>query len=234
MNGPDAARVMAAIRATWPPAGLTRIGAFDLPHDRTGSGRAISARILAPPAGADVDALLHARPEAQVCVVEGVDDPGALPARGFAPGPETTLMAGPVAPLAGDLPPVSGWAHWPPLAVLDALWEGNGSAAPRRAPAHRAPHPKAAILLRAGDRAAGGLFAGVDGDCAALHMVLTRPGMRGKGVGMLGMRHAARFAHTHGAQWLVLPVEAANAPANALYRRAGLRPVGAYRYWSRP
>ena len=51
---------------------------------------------------------------------------------------------------------------------------------------------------------------------------------------MLGMRHAARFARSHGARWLVLPVEAANAPALALYRRAGLRPVGAYRYWSRP
>ena len=81
---------------------------------------------------------------------------------------------------------------------------------------------------------AGGLFVGVDGACAALHMVLTRPRMRGKGVGMLGMRHAARFAHGNGAQWLVLPVEASNAPALALYRRAGLSPVGAYRYWSRP
>ncbi|PRY92942.1 acetyltransferase (GNAT) family protein [Hasllibacter halocynthiae] len=235
MTAPDAARVMAAVRATWPPAGLDRIGAFDLPRDREGSGRATSARVLSPPAPADVDALLAARPGVAVCVVEGVDHPGALGARGFAPGPATLLMAGPAAPLAeGEAPPPgSGRAHWPPLAALGALWDATGNPAIRRAPAHRAPGPKAAILLRVGDRVAGGLFAGVDGGCAALHMVVTRPGMRRRGVGMLGMRHAADFARGHGAEWLVLPVDAANAPALALYRGAGLREVGRYRYWGR-
>ena len=96
----------------------------------------------------------------------------------------------------------------------------------------RAPGPKAAILLRHDDRAAGALFVGLDGPLAVLHLVLTLPQARRRGVGLLGLRHAAAWADGHGARHLVLPVEASNEPALALYARAGLTRRGGYRYWS--
>lgn len=239
MTLPSAARVMAAVRATWPPARTVRAGAFDVPLDPDGSRRAIAARPAAgagPAAAADIAAAEAARPGAIFATVDGTDDAlaAALAAAGYAPEGASALMAGPVAPLLGELPRVSGFPHWPPVAICEEMWAAHGNGPASLAIAARAPHPKAAILLRADDRAAGALFVAVADGLAVLHMVLTLPARRRRGVGRLGLRHAAAFAASHGADHLALPVERANAAAIALYAAAGLREVGGYAYWRRP
>ena len=232
---PDAARVMAAIKATWPSAEIRRVGPFDVPMDRDGTRRSQAARLVGVDASeAEIAAVEAARPGGVIGTLEGDAIEATLERLGHAPEGHSLLMAGPAAPLAGPLPVMTGFAHWPPLAICGRLWDETGNDAARRAPMERAPHPKTAVIVRAEDRPAGILFAAVDGDCAALHAVATLPEMRRKGVGMTGMRHAARWAAGHGADWIVLPVEATNAPAVALYRSAGLSPVGAYRYWRAP
>ena len=234
---PDAARILAAVRATWPPSALARVGPFDLPAETVGTGRATAARLVpgTAPAAADLAAVEAVRPGTAFCCLEGDAAFAALlTAEGYVPGTLSLLLAGPAAPPLADLPPVSGIAHWPPAAICGAIWDAHGNGPDRRAPAERASEPKAAILLRFEDRAAGALFVARDGDAAALHMVVTLPRFRRRGAGLLGMRHAAAWAHRHGARHLVLPVEAANAPALALYARAGLEARGGYRYWSLP
>lgn len=237
MTAPDAPRIMAAIRATWPPSALGTIGPFDLPAERAGTRRATSARLRPGAAAAadDVAAVEAARPGTVFGTIDGAEDALAalLRARGYAEGGISDLMAGPVAPLLGDLPPVSGFAHWPPLAICGALWDAHGNDAVRRAPMHRAPGPRAALVLRHADRAAGALFCAVHDGLAVLHMVLTLPQFRRQGVGHVGLRHAAHWAAGAGATHLVLPVESSNAAAIALYRRAGLERRGGYRYWSK-
>ena len=232
---------MAAVRATWPAARTVRVGALDVPLDPAGSRRAISVRPApgasgAAASGADIAAAEAARPGAIFSTVDGVDDALAprLAAAGYAPEGASALMAGPVAPLLGDLPRISGFPHWPPVAICEAMWAAHGNGPASLAAAARAPDPKAAILLRSDDRAAGALFVAVSDGLAVLHMVLTLPAHRRRGVGLLGLRHAAAFAAAHGAGHLALPVERANAPAIALYAAAGLRDVGGYRYWRRP
>ncbi|WP_299651922.1 GNAT family N-acetyltransferase [uncultured Jannaschia sp.] len=232
---PDDARIMAAIRATWPPSRLERLGPFDLPAERTGTRRAISAR-LRPGAVAGMDAIEAveaARPGTIFGTRDGAEDALAelLAARDYAASGLSDLMAGPLDAIPGEVPSVSGVPHWPPLAICDALWDAYGNPADRRAPAHRAPSPKAAILLRLDDRAAGALFVAIHAEIAVCHMVLTLPDMRRRGVGHLGMRHAGRWARAHGARFIALPVEASNTAAVALYTRAGLVRRGGYRYW---
>ena len=237
---PDARRVIAAVRATWRPARMDRAGPFDVPSDTAGGRRNCAARL--GPIGAEFTAAHLAavealKPGAIFATLDGLEDPlaAALAARGYAEEGATTLMAGPVAPLIAKAPPpVSGFPHWPPIALAEDIWLSNGQDPARLAVAARAPHPRAAILLRADDRAAGALLVAVHRDMAALHMVLTLPAQRRRGVGLIGLRHAARFANRNGARWMVLPVESDNAPARALYRRAGLTDVGGYRYWRRP
>ncbi|TFL18085.1 GNAT family N-acetyltransferase [Jannaschia formosa] len=232
------AEVMAAIRATWPPSALTRIGPFDLPAEREGTRRATSARLVpgAAATGADIAAVEAARPGTIFGTIDGDEDATAevLATRGYRVGGISDLMTGPVAPLLGDLPRVSGFPHWPPLAICHALWDDHGNDAVRRAPMYRAPAPRTAILLRTDDRAAGALFVGIHDRVAVLHMVLTLPQHRRKGVGLLGLRHAAVWAAANGADTLALPVEADNLAATSLYARAGLTRVGGYRYWSAP
>lgn len=238
MSLPDAPRVMAAIRATWPPSALAEAGPFLLPAEREGTRRATSARLRVGARATDEDiaAVAAARPGTVFGTIDGVEEATAerLAALGYRPGGVSDLMAGPVAPLLGDLPRVSGFAHWPPLAICYELWDAHGNGPDRRAPMHRAPDPRAAVLLRARDRAAGALFVGIHDRLAVTHMVLTLPGFRRAGVGMTGLRHAAVWAARNGADTLALPVEADNAAALALYARAGLTRVGGYRYWSPP
>ena len=226
---------MQAIRATWPPAQVRRVGPFDVPLDGDGTRRSQAAR-LARPGGTDAEiaAVEAARPGGVIGTLDGDPVAARLAALGYAEEGASVLMAGAAEPLAGALPRVSGFPHWPPLAICDALWDATGNPAPRRAPMERAPLPKTAILTRTDDAPSGILFAACDGDCAALHALAVLPGMRRRGVGMLLMRHAARWALANGGRWLVLPVEAANAPARALYARAGLGEVGGYRYWRSP
>ena len=236
---PDARRVIAAVRATWRPARMDRAGPFDVPSDTAGGRRNCAARLQ--PIGAsftdaDLAAVEALKPGAIFGTLDGLEDAlaDALAARGYREEGATSLMAGPLAPLLAEPPPpVSGFPHWPPCALAEDIWLSHGQDPARLAVAARAPEPRAAILLRASDRAAGALFVCIHQDMAALHMVLTLPERRRQGVGLIGMRHAARFAEANGARWIVLPVESDNAPARALYRRAGLRDVGGYRYWRR-
>ena len=236
---PDARRVIAAVRATWRPGRMDRAGPFDVPSDTAGGRRNCAARLQ--PIGAsftdaDLAAVEALKPGAIFGTLDGLEDAlgYALAGRGYREEGATTLMAGPLAPLLAEPPPpVSGFPHWPPSALAEDIWLSHGQDPARLAVADRAPDPKAAILLRASDRAAGALFVGIHEDMAALHMVLTLPEQRRQGVGIIGMRHAARFAEANRARWIVLPVESDNAPALALYRRAGLSEVGGYRYWRR-
>ena len=231
---PDAPRVMAAIQATWPAGEVRRVGPFDVPMDRDGTRRSRAARLAESEATErDVRAVEAARPDGVFGTTEGDAVEALLQAMGYAPEGHCLLMAGPVGEAPAP-PPVSGFAHWPPLAICEAMWEGHGNEAARRAPMARAPHPKTAVLVRAEARPAGVLFAALDGDVAVLHAVLTLPEMCRRGVGRIGMTHAARWAASHGALALALPVETGNAPAIALYESASLRPVGAYRYWRAP
>lgn len=233
---PDAARIMDAVRATWPPSGVVRVGGFDLPLETVGTRRATCARVRRgeEPTLHDIEAVEAARPGAVIGTIDGAEDGTAdlLAARGYRAGGISDLMAGPVAAATGDTPPVSGFPHWPPLAICEALWSDHGNDATRRRPAAWAPDPKAAILLRHDGRAAGALFVGIHNGMAALHLVLTLPRFRRQGVGRLAMRHAANWAQANGASHLVLPVEAGNVAAVGLYECMGLVRRGGYRYWT--
>ncbi len=235
---PDDAAILGAVRATWPPSRLDGIGPFDLPAERVGTRRATSARLRARaiPTAEAIAQVEAARPGTIFGTRDGAEDALAdlLAARGYVAGGGSDLMAGPLETIPDDMPPVSGFAHWPPLAICDTLWDAHGNDAARRAPAHRAPEPKAAILLRLDDRAAGALFVAVHAGLAVCHMVLTLPRFRRRGLGRVGMGHVARWARTHAATHVALPVEADNAAAVALYARAGLVRRGGYRYWSLP
>jgi ribosomal protein S18 acetylase RimI-like enzyme len=65
---------------------------------------------------------------------------------------------------------------------------------------------------------------------AGVFSMLTLPEQRGHGLGAAVLGELARFVRSRGAQHLYLQVEVDNAPARALYARAGFAPVYRYHY----
>ncbi|WP_103258956.1 GNAT family N-acetyltransferase [Tabrizicola aquatica] len=218
------ARVM---EATWPPARVWRQGAF-LCRDGAGGGKRVSAASCAGDwAEADLEALDH-----DLVVIR----PGeaaldqALEARGWRLVDPVVAYAAPVAALTGDLPPLSAFAHWPPLEIARAIWAEGGIGPARVNVMARTAGPRAAILARHEDRPAGAAFVALDGDHAMVHAVEVRESVRRLGIGATLLRAAANWAASEGASHLSLVVTERNTAARALYSRLGMQVVGQYHY----
>lgn len=226
--------LLAAMGETWPPAARHRTGPWLM---RTGAGG--GSRVSAATAEAAVDpadlALLEAevRRMGQPPLVmlrpgeDGLDR--MLADAGYRVQDETLLFAGPIA----DIPPppaMAAFAHWPPLAVQKTLWAEAGIGPARLAVMQRATGPKAAILGRVSDRAAGVGYVAMAGGDAFLHALAVPPAMRRQGVGRHMLAAAAAWARSEGAGRLVLAVTRANTGACALYASQGLQVVGQYHY----
>lgn len=237
---PDAALLEAVLEASWPAAGLRRLGPFSL-RDGAGGGRRVSAATAEAPvseaaleaalaalAGQGGPALFRLRPEA--CAWDAALD-ALLAARGFRRADPTLFYAAPVAALAPEpLPGLRVFALWPPLAVQRLLWSEGGIGPERLAVMARAAAPHAALMARQDDRVAGTAFVALHGAVAMLHAVEVTAPLRRRGAARNLARAAAEWAAGHGARWLALAVTEANTPARALYAGLGMRQAGGYHY----
>ncbi len=120
--------------------------------------------------------------------------------------------------------------HWPPLAIAVQMWEQAGIGAARLAVMHRAQGPKAAILARNGDRAAGVCFVSMSGRDAMLHALEVALPHRRQGSAQKLIAAAAHWAMSQGAARLSLVVTTANSPARSLYEKMGMQVGGGYHY----
>lgn len=224
-------QLSAVLDATWCPARVWQDGPFLL-RDGAGGGKRVSAAsAVGDWTEADLAALEGAMAEPLVMI--GADDQrldAALAARGWQVVDPVVAYAAPVAGLAGDLPPLSAFPHWPPLQIARSIWEEGGIGAARLAVMERVSADKTAILARLGDRPAGVAFVARHGADAMLHALEVRPALRRQGVGAILMRAAANWATEQGADHLSLVVTARNAAARALYARLGMQVVGQYHY----
>ncbi|MFN6976643.1 MAG: GNAT family N-acetyltransferase [Gemmobacter sp.] len=231
---PDAAALIAALDATWPPAARRRIGPWIIREGQGGGSRVSAATAAGDWADGDIPAAEAAmRALGQVPlfkVTPGDPLDAALAARGYRWLDETRILAAPVATLAIEPPHLTALAHWPPLAVTVDLWAAGGIGPARLAVMQRAAEPKTAILARTADRPAGAAFAAIAGAIACLHAVTVAPAFRRQGSAHNMLRRAAVWAQTHGAIQLALAVTADNAPAGELYASAGMQTVGHYLY----
>lgn len=235
---PDPRALAHAMAATWPPAEVARAGGFLLRRG-AGGGKRVSAATAetAAPDIAAARAAMAAWGQAPLFLIrpgEAALD-AALAAQGDAVQDVTTVLAAPAARLADPPPePMAAFVHWPPLAVDETLWAEAGVGPGRLAVMGRVACPRAAVLARTDDRAAGVAFVAADGPVAMLHAVAVVPGFRRRGTGLALLRAAAGWAVAAGADWLALAVTEANAPAQALYRGAGMVEVARYHYRAPP
>lgn len=219
------------MEATWPPARSWRLGPFRL-RDGAGGGKRVSAASAEAPWDAAALAAAEAAMAAPLFLLRAGDAAldAALAARGYRVVDPVVAYAAPVAALAGELPPLAAFAHWPPLAVTCDIWAEGGIGAARVAVMARVAGAKAALLARNADRPAGAAFVACHGPEAMVHALEVRAAGRRQGTGGHLLRAAANWAAAQGATRLSLVVTERNLAARALYDRAGMAVVGQYHY----
>ncbi|SOC13872.1 GNAT family N-acetyltransferase [Rhodobacter maris] len=225
----------AVIDATWPPATTRRGGGFLVREGLGGGSRVSCASLETPFEAADIAAAeaahraLGQEPKFMARPGEEALD-AALAARGYELFDPVVIHAAPLSKLSTDVPPVTAFVHWPPLAITREVWAETGIGAERQAVMERVTGPKAAVLGRIRDRAAGAAFIALHERTAMLHALTVLPEYRRAGLARAIMAEAARWAAEAGAEDLSLVVTRANVPANALYQSLGMEVVSAYHY----
>ncbi len=236
--GPPSPEALArAFEATWPPAATRRLGPVTLREGRGGGGRVSAATVEDDWTEADIDAAeaamappLWPAPLWRVRAGEEALD-AALAARGYAARDPTRLWWAEAEALAPEAPErLTGFAVWPPVAIMRDLWAEGGTGPERLSVMAHAQGPRTGLLARAADRPAGVAFTAVSGDLAMVHAIEVAAASRRRGVGLSLLRHAAWWARGQGARHLALAVTEANDAANALYARAGMTPAPGYSY----
>lgn len=232
--------LLAATDATWPAAARHHIDGWLIREGRGGGNRVscitpetAAAEIAAAEAAAarlNQPAIFRLSPE--LGPEEAARD-ADLAARGYALTHPVVFYAAPVADLALEPPPVSAFALWPPLAIQREVWAEAGTSPARIAIMERAAEPKAALLGRSADRAAGAGFVALAGGIAMLHGLVVLPALRRQGTARHMLARAAVWAQERGATQIALAVEEDNPGALALYAAAGMRPAGRYHYRAR-
>lgn len=232
----DTPRLLRAIDATWPAAGIRRLGPWII-REGAGGGQRVSA---ASPAGAvrdgDIDAAeaaMRSLDQTPLFILSAEDAAldGWLAARGYAVVDPVNLYAAPVAQLAAEpVPRLAAFAIWPPLAIMRDIWAAAGIGPARVAVMERVQGPATGILARHRDQPAGAAFVAADAEVAMIHAIEVVPGHRRSGVGSHMLRLAAQWAQDQGCDTLSLAVTRANHAANVLYASLGMRVVGQYHY----
>ena len=231
------AALFQAFERTWPAAEYADAGGFAVGRGAGGGGRVSSARKAGDWTADDIDAAAEIqRSWDQPPMFRVVDDDqtliSALEARGYGRTNPTAIMEAPVAALTDqDLPPVTAFAVWPPLAIQREIWSAGNIGKARQAVMERVTGPKTALFGRIEDRPAGAGFAAIDQGIAMIHAVEVLAPWRRKGLASWMMRAAAFWAQDHGVDTLALAVSRPNAAAVALYERLGFVEAAGYAYY---
>lgn len=160
-------------------------------------------------------------------VEAALDD--ALVARGYLKRGDGVLLAGPVAPLATQVPPLlTAILASPRLALCQALLTAAGVGA--GAVLERLPPPRRAVLGRRGDRPAGIALIAVDGPVAVVPVLYVLPDARRHGVARAMLQRAAGWAEGCGCTVMIAAVDAFDEAARVLLEGLGLAPASHFHY----
>ncbi|SIS58124.1 Acetyltransferase (GNAT) family protein [Roseivivax lentus] len=229
-----------AIDATWPALRQVEVPGFTL-REGAGGGSRVSAATArdgwrdADIAGAEAGMRdLGQRPLFMVREGEAELD-ARLEARGYVIADPTVLRAAPVDVLDDrEIPRVTVFTIWEPLAIMAEIWAAGGVGPARLAVMERVTGPKTAIFGRIKDQPAGTAFAAIHQGTVFVHAVEVLPRLRRNGMAVWMMRLAARWGRAQGAERVAILVTRANDGANALYASLGMGEMGGYHYRKHP
>ncbi|WP_416369066.1 GNAT family N-acetyltransferase [Tritonibacter mobilis] len=224
------------VEATWPCLRCEKLGDITLRVGAGGGSRVSAATCDALVSDAQIaqaEAAMQDFDQPRLFMIRDGQDAldGQLERLGYAVMDPVALWT--VAPLMltdVEIPRVTTFCLWEPLAIQREIWATGGIGPERLAIMERATRPKTSILGRWDDKPAGAAFVGMHEGIAMLHALEILPHQRRKGMGVWMMRQAAYWAAEEGATELAVLCTRANAGANALYARLGMQQAGGYHY----
>ncbi|MFS4580957.1 GNAT family N-acetyltransferase [Phaeobacter sp. C3_T13_0] len=226
---------------TWPAAETRQLGPVTLRRGLGGGSRVSSATVDDGRATeAEIIAAEHAmRDMGQdhlFMIRDGQEVLDAqLETRGYVIKDPVVLWTCPVDQLCDvEIPPVTAFYVWEPLAIQHEIWAAGGVGPERFAVMHRVQGAKTSLLCRCDDSPAGTGFAAIHSGVAMVHAVEILPHQRRKGMGVWMMRRAAKWAAEQGAHELAVLCTQSNGGANGLYASLGMQRAGRYHYRHNP
>lgn len=227
--------LFAASEATWPAARTWVQDGFTLRDGQDGGQRVSAATAL----GAVTEHQITAAEEAMQAIgqspifCERGDTPQldeSLAARGYTIKDPTTLFVLPIKQLTDvEIPRVTAFCIWEPLAIMNEIWATDGIGQARRNVMARAAC-KTGVLARWNEQPGGAAFVGVHDKICMVHGLVVLPHQRRQGVAEWMMRRAAFWGQSLGATHMSVLCVDANTGAHALYRALGFEAVGGYHY----
>lgn len=225
MNDP----IHEVLDATWPAASVRKVGGFRVREGRGGGSRVSCASLDTAFEEADIDAAEAAhralRQQPKFMIRDGDEAlDKTLETRGYELCDPVVIYTAPVTGLPTEAPPLTAFAHWPPLAITREIWARTDIGPERQAVIERAAMPKTAILGRMKDRAAGAGFVAIHDGMAMIHGLAVLPEFRRHGLARALMAEANRWAIREGAGLLALAARRENPAACALCDALGMSP----------
>lgn len=222
--------------ATWPAAEFLTVGNWTIRNGADGGQRVSSATANGPVTSQDINVAEQAMSAIEqrplFMVREGDETLDALlEAKGYRVKDPVNFYTCPVENLTKIAPErLAAFPIWPPLAIINEIWSEHGITEGRQAVMQRAAGPKAAILARQNDRAAGVAYVAIHNSMAMLHALEVVDGHRRQGVARNIMGVAAIWAQDNGARDFSVICVRDNVAANTLYASLNMKNVGQYHY----
>ena len=129
-----------------------------------------------------------------------------------------------------QIPPVTAFSIFPPLAIQKEIWTANGIDASRIKIMDRVKTPKTTIFGRINAKPAASAFAAVVNKIAMVHALIVDQKYQRQGMGKFVMQKAGAWAHQQGAESVAALCTKHNQSANNFYKILGMQVIGEYHY----
>jgi GNAT superfamily N-acetyltransferase len=220
---------------TWPAAATKRQGPWTLRYGQGGGKRVSAATADGPVQKTDIytaEVAMQCMGQAPLFMIRDGDEAldQLLEAQGYNVVDPAVIYSIPVNALTDfEIPLVTTFCVWEPLAIMAEIWARGGIGPARLDVMSRAVN-KTGILSRWNEQPAGAAFAAISDGVCMVHAVEILEHQRRQGVGAWMMRQAAFWAAEQGVQELAVLCTTANAAANGLYKSLGFSEKGHYHY----
>lgn len=129
-----------------------------------------------------------------------------------------------------QVPPVTAFSIYPPLAIQRELWMANGLDPSRMEIMDRVKTPKTTIFGRISAKPAASAFAAVGHKTAMVHALVVDLKCQRQGMGKFVMQKVGDWAYHMGAENVVALCTKENQSANCFYKSLGMHLIGGYHY----